>query len=547
MKARKIGTTSTTGTIPSISLPTRHVQEKRTRWTGSENLPDLVSGPKSDQTDSTSADLKPSRRPSGFPAFLVSTIVHTILLIALALLALPSGNLTGQFLTARQGEASSVLSLQQIDLKTQQLDQSSDDAATDVVSIEVAPQIIESESLRPSTTQSETVEVSVDDAFAALSGGTGSSTSLTQIATGGGLAGRSPEKRKQLAMAGGGSIASENAVDMALDYLSRHQRHDGSWSFDLKLDPCGGKCRHSKESGEDPTPPTAATGLAVLAFLGAGHTHTGNGPYAEQVRRGLYYLRSVAKESEQGLDWQTGSMYGHGIAMMAVGEAMAMTTEGDPKNHEFYDLLYGATSFTCNAQHHSGSWGYYPQSPGDLTLTGWQVLSLIGSRRNQIPLQTRTLPDAKSFTLSTREDDRFWFGYKGPPGEPTTTAVGLTLMLYLGEPPGRTRMREALSAMADRGPTLTNIYHDYYATLALHHSRNSFYGERDWEKWNSVLRDHLVGTQEQSGHEKGSWHFDDRWGNVGGRIYTTAMCALTLQAYYRYEPLYGPVNSFQLD
>ncbi|KAA1257863.1 hypothetical protein LF1_03530 [Rubripirellula obstinata] len=544
MKAPKIGTTSTTATNPVISLPPKQVSEKAARWSGTENLPELV---EESGSQATPDDLKTSQRPSGFPAFLVSTIFHTALLILLALLGMPSQSERGLLLTARRGEAANVLSLQQIDLETQDLNESSDDAATDVVSIEIAPRVVESASLKPSPVVTDTSVVPIDDALAALSGGSGESTSLIQIATGGGLAGRSPEKRKQLAMANGGSIASENAVDMALDYLSRHQRRDGSWSFDLKLDPCGGKCRNNKKAGEDPTPPTAATGLAVLAFLGAGHTHTGNGPYADQVRRGLYYLRSVAKESEQGLDWQTGSMYGHGIAMMAVGEAMAMTTDGDPKNHEFYDLMYGATSFTCNAQHRSGSWGYYPQSPGDLTLTGWQVLSLIGARRNHIRLHTNTLADAKEFTLSTREDDRFWFGYKGPPGEPTTTAVGLTLMLYLGEPPGRSRMMEALSELAQRGPTLTNIYHDYYGTLALHHSRHSFQGKHDWEKWNGVLRDHLVQTQEKTGHEKGSWHFDDRWGNVGGRIYTTAMCALTLQAYYRYEPLYGPANSFQLD
>lgn len=492
-------------------------------------------------------DLKPTGRQAGFPAFLISTIFHTVLLILLALLGLPIQEDRGLRLTASRGEASEVLLLQQIELPTQNLDQTSNDTAEDTVSIKIAPRTVESASLKPAQVLTDTSIVSVDEALAGLSGGSGKSTSLTQIATGGGLAGRAPERRKQLALANGGSVASENAVDFALDYLSRHQRHDGSWSFDLNLDPCGGKCRNNKKSGDDPTPPTAATGLAVLAFLGAGHTHTGNGPYADQVRRGLYYLRSVAKESERGLDWQTGSMYGHGIALMAVGEAMAMTTDGDPKNHEFYELLYGATSFTCNAQHHSGSWGYYPQSPGDLTLTGWQVLSLIGARRNHIPLQTQTLSNAKNYTLSTREDERFWFGYKGPPGQPTTTAVGLTLMLYLGEPPGRSRMMVALSELAERGPTLTNVYHDYYATLALHHSRHRFQGKRDWERWNGVLRDHLVKTQQKTGHEKGSWHFDDRWGNVGGRIYTTAMCALTLEAYYRYEPLYGPANSFELD
>jgi hypothetical protein len=565
MKARKIGTTSTTEIRLAISLPdgvgdaisVRRSDDSTAlgsdrRWSGTEHLPPALDHagdePGSDPESSCSREiLSHGRKDSGYPAFLVSTIIHTLLLIVLGLLTLPARSGKRSFLEARLGEASETVLLQQIDVATVLSDQSSDDAADDTVTFEVnsQPVAIASPSVAKADDAGESLPL--DDAWTTLLGGGTSESKLVQIATGGGLAGRKPDQRKTLALAGGGSVASENAVDMALEYLANHQRPNGSWSFDLSLDPCGGKCRHSKKIGNDPTPPTAATGLALLTFLGAGHTHTGNGPYANHVRRGLYYLRGVVAESQLGLDWQQGSMYGHAIALMAMNEATTMTTNGDPKDHEFYNLLYRTTSFTCNAQHHSGSWGYYPQSPGDTTLTGWQVLSLIAAKRNRIPLQTVTLQRAKQFVLSTRPDEEYSFGYKGPPGEPTTTAVGLTLMLYLGESPYDYRMIQALADMADRGPKLTNIYHDYYATLALHHTKNTHYGKEIWEQWNQTLRDHLVSSQETSGHEKGSWHFDNRWGNVGGRLYTTAMCALTLQAYYRYEPLYGPADSFQLD
>ena len=74
------------------------------------------------------------------------------------------------------------------------------------------------------------------------------------------------------------------------------------------------------------------------------------------------------------------------------------------------------------------------------------------------------------------------------------------------------------------------------------------YGSRhpDWEHWNAAMRDHLVATQATSGHEKGSWHFPDRWGDIGGRLYTTAMCTLTLEVYYRYQPLYPAMDEFPL-
>ena len=114
-------------------------------------------------------------------------------------------------------------------------------------------------------------------------------------------------------------------------------------------------------------------------------------------------------------------------------------------------------------------------------------------------------------------------------------------MLYLGESPDYTPFYEALTQLSERGPMLTNVYHDYYGTLALHHSRH-----RDWDRWNTKLRDFLVSKQETSGHERGSWHFRDKWGDVGGRLYTTAMCIMILEVYYRYLPLYDEIEEFPL-
>ena len=76
---------------------------------------------------------------------------------------------------------------------------------------------------------------------------------------------------------------------------------------------------------------------------------------------------------------------------------------------------------------------------------------------------------------------------------------------------------------------------------ARYHSRH-----HAWDEWNSKLRDHLVRTQAKKGHEAGSWHFADPWGDIGGRLYTTAMCAMTLEVYYRYMPLYEKVDDFPL-
>jgi hypothetical protein len=477
------------------------------------------------------------------PAILVSTIVHTLLLLILALFTYRASGLSGNSISGRMGEPSGVLTLESVINQDDAnlVDSSFSDQPISVVITPFAPAAVHS------PLQAEQAERPVDAADPMLlslasSGERPATVPLQRLPSGGGLTGRSPQGRLELGRKYGATQASEEAVDAALAWLAEHQRANGSWSFDLELEPCNGRCRHSKKTDDTPTPATGATGLAILAFLGAGHTHHDNGPYSETVRRGIYYLRGVAAETQAGYDWQQGSMYGHGIALMALSEALAMTSEGEQRDADLVNLVSRGASFTCVAQHDNGSWGYVPGSPGDTTVTGWQVLSLVAAKRNKVTLQTYTLTNAKEFVKSTSKERDYWFGYKGPPGEPTTTAVGLTLLMYLGESPDYTPYYMALSDMAERGPTLNNIYHDYYATLALHHCRHG-----NWDDWNKKLRDHLVATQAQAGHEKGSWHFPDRWGDIGGRLYTTAMCAMTLEVYYRYLPLYDSVEEFTLE
>jgi hypothetical protein len=505
----------------------------------SEVAGEFVAGAVTTVSDAALSKSSRSFDDSRLPALLLSTIVHTVLLVVLALINFRADAITAYTLLARQGEASAILSLQAAEPRSERID---DDGAVAEQPIDVTIVPHGSQHIHWPLTAADPDRI--DSALRELASPQPSSDEVVPLLSLPvySLEGRSPNGRLERGRPFGATIASERAVDAALHWLSQHQRSDGSWSFDLELDPCGGRCRHGRPPGSDtPTPATAATGLALLAFLGAGHTHHQDGPYRETVRRGIYFLRDKAADAEAGYDWQQGSMYGHGIALLALSEALSMSSDGSRRDSDLVELVSRGAIFTCVAQHDSGSWGYVPGSPGDMTVTGWQVLSLIAAKRGGAQLHTRTLADARSFVLSTRTDHDYWFGYKGPPGEPTTTAIGLTLMLYLGDSPVYTPLYAALTDMADRGPTKTNLYHDYYATLALHHSRH-----RDWDRWNTELREHLIATQQTEGHEAGSWHFADRWGDRGGRLYTTAMAAMTLEIYYRYQPLYASIDEFPL-
>lgn len=472
------------------------------------------------------------------PAGLISTIIHTILLLVLALLTLeksPRGDLA---IAASRGEASNEIRLEAVESSLDDLEQDQT-VAIETVKIELSQPSTAEEAIYPDQPGSPQASIPLPN----LELNAKSSSSTVRLPGKASLEKRTPQGRLEMGKKYGATVDSERAVELALAYLAAHQRSNGSWSFDLNLAPCNGQCRHSKEKNSDSaTPVTGATGLALLAFLGAGHTHQRSGPYQETVRRGIYFLRSIAGETaESGYDWQQGSMYGHGIALMALEEALNMTREGNQYDSDLADLVQQGTAFTCIAQHPNGSWGYVPGRPGDVTITGWQVLSLIGAQKCGAALHTNTLPDAKNFLMTTCEGRSFWFGYNSPPGEPTTTAIGLTLMLFLGQSPYETPFQRALERLAKKGPLPNNIYHNYYTSLALHHSRHPA-----WENWNQQLRDYLVETQETQGHETGSWHFNEKWGNVGGRLYTTALAAMTLEVYYRFMPLYAADDLFPL-
>jgi hypothetical protein len=113
--------------------------------------------------------------------------------------------------------------------------------------------------------------------------------------------------------------------------------------------------------------------------------------------------------------------------------------------------------------------------------------------------------------------------------------------MYFGVLPGQTSLRDGLDWIASLGPSETNVYFNYYAMLALHHSRH-----RDRMDFAAALHEYLIRTQATRGHEDGSWDFPDRYGSVGGRLYTTAMFALILETPYRYVPILGKTDRFQL-
>jgi len=82
-----------------------------------------------------------------------------------------------------------------------------------------------------------------------------------------------------------------------------------------------------------------------------------------------------------------------------------------------------------------------------------------------------------------------------------------------------------------------NLYYWYYATFSMYQLQDVY-----WQRWNEALRSTLLSLQVKDGPLAGSWKTNDLWGGHGGRVYTTALAALTLEVYYRFLPLYSGVS-----
>ncbi len=342
----------------------------------------------------------------------------------------------------------------------------------------------------------------------------------------GGFRGRTGALRAKLSAARGGTPQSRDAVTLGLAWLAAHQHHDGGWRFDLSLKdgPCHGQCRNPGVVGTT----TGATGLALLALLGDGQTHR-QGDYRDVVDRGLYYLKAHAIKTPHGIDLQEGTMYAHGIATLALCEAYGLT-----QDQSLRESAQHAVDFICYAQHSRGGWRYYPQQPGDTTVFGWQMMALKSASMAGLNVPSPVVNLAERFLDSVQTESGAYYGYIAPGKLPTPTAVGLLVRMYTGWNHDDSRLQRGVIYLAGLGPSQTDVYFDYYGTLVL-----SQYGGPKWVTWNQQLRDYLIATQARDGHERGSWFFPDRHSNEAGRLYTTAMCVMILEVYYRYMPLYG--------
>ena len=339
---------------------------------------------------------------------------------------------------------------------------------------------------------------------------------------------------------------TEEAIERGLKYLASIQRADGRWTL--------------SGAGEEVTlrSDTAATGLALLAFQGAGYNHR-QFKHQERLLRAVNFLVKNQQDSgdlfivEDDISNQAVRLYSHGIAAIALCEAFGMTQDPDLR-----EPAQRAIDFIVASQHETrGGWRYTPGVSSDTSVTGWMMMALKSGDLAGLKVPKATYTKITNWLDLSQgsNDERHLYRYNpyapdtaeqrhGRIPSKTMTSVGLLMRLYSGWKRDTSEMQAGADYLLDHVPTngtlrkpLRDTYYWYYATQFMFHMQGDY-----WKKWNAALHPTLVDSQVLTGEMAGSWHprspVPDRWAAHGGRLYVTTLNLLSLEVHYRHLPLY---------
>ncbi len=350
----------------------------------------------------------------------------------------------------------------------------------------------------------------------------------------------------------GGTKATEKAVLDALDWLANHQDPNGRWAAEgftaqCKLNQCGGPGNKLYDVG--------TTGLALLAFLGAGQTPF-VGTHKERVLKATTWLMS--KQSEQGYFGTVisgTSVYNHAIATRAIVEAYGLT--GSPF---LLDSATRAVKYIHMLQNPYLAWRYGLR-PGDndTSVSAWMLLALKSAKAAGLRVDQAGFDGMKTWLDKVTEPEYGRVGYTsrgtGPcrpqdlmdrfPADKSEslTAAAILCRVFLGESPQKSEMIAkgtdlVLKCMPvwDEESGAIDQYYWHFGTLAMMQV-----GGDAWKSWRTGMFSVAVDSQRKQGDEKGSWDPAGPWGREGGRVYSTAVMTLALESPYLY-PRQFPIS-----
>jgi len=342
------------------------------------------------------------------------------------------------------------------------------------------------------------------------------------------------EKRGQR---GGGDFArkmgatkeSEAAVDLGLEWLAKVQLEDGHWEDGVTVAGLAQAQAAQKGEGNPRVRRARArysvgyTSLATLAFLGAGHTHTGKGKYAKTVQKALDWL--IKHQDPMG-KFSISRFYEQGLATMVLCEAYGMTKDKRLR-------VPAQKAVDCIALNMGPNGGYGYGGPGDDThVTSFQVMGLKSGKLAKLQVPKKTFDKLKAYyNGALGKDGTTGYSANAGRGRPraTRTAVGLFCRMFLDCGSKTPKSELIAEVLHEVGPQVSNVFQTYNGTYAMFQMGGVY-----WKRWNEKFRDPVIKLQIKEGLEKGSWPKLSAW---GGELLSTSINIMSLEVYYRYLPV----------
>src|SRR5207248_607364 len=222
----------------------------------------------------------------------------------------------------------------------------------------------------------------------------------------------------------------DESIKKALKYLASTQNDDGTWGAAFAA-----RGRHP-----------AITGLAVMAFLSAGHV-PGEGPYGMKVEKGI---RAVIKmQAPNGLIASDAGheMYHHGICTLMLAETAGMTQ--GPLAADVKKALERAVAIVLQGQRtannqHKGGWRYMIASTdSDISVTGWQIMALRAAKNVGCDVPPDAIDQAVAYVKRCQDPYSGAFRYT-PGGGPTTPCTGTSILCLAVTGKGIKQLPEAI-------------------------------------------------------------------------------------------------------
>jgi len=339
-----------------------------------------------------------------------------------------------------------------------------------------------------------------------------------------------PRPTAKIGSVGGVTWPREQCIQTGLIWLAKAQEADGHWG-----------CKRWDGAGDSDV---AVTGLALTAFLAVGYTHT-KGRFKATVAKGLLWLKTQQRP-DGSFPWKT--FYEQGMATIAVCEAYGRTQDAQVR-----DLAQRAVGYIIGVQPDHGGFRYQgavAKEQGDLSVSGWQMLAIANAIAGGLDVPPQAAQRSLVLLKNTYAGDggsSYLVGGQNP--TPSMSAIGMFCRQLFGGPDDeiaaaagflRRTLRQPPAADDPKAGPERNLYLTHYVSLALFQMGGDY-----WPWWQTRYRDPLTRLQVTENFDgrgrflRGSWDPEKhQFGSAGGRVYTTAMALLCLEAPYRYAPFY---------